>query len=60
MYTVLITEDLFLGDEIEFDVNEPVEEDKEDIRQEEFSLPPGFEWKTLDLKNEKEVCVPLP
>lgn len=42
-----------LGDSIEEDTNEPVEGDKEDIRQESFSLPGGFVWDTLDLGNEE-------
>lgn len=42
-----------LGEEISNDINEPVEGDKEEIREEPFSLPSGFIWDTLDLGNEK-------
>ena len=46
-----------LDDEIEGDVNEAVEDDKEEIRQEPFSLPSGFEWCTLDLQDDSQVCM---
>lgn len=29
----------------------PIEADKENIRQEPYSLPQGFMWDTLDLSN---------
>lgn len=29
----------------------PIEEDKDNIRQEPYSLPQGFMWDTLDLSN---------
>lgn len=29
----------------------PIEADKENIRQESYSLPQGFMWDTLDLSN---------
>ena len=32
-----------------------MEGDKQDIRQEPFSLPGGFEWDTLDLGDETQV-----
>lgn len=32
-----------------------MEGDKQDIRQEPFSLPGGFEWDTLDLGDENQV-----
>lgn len=47
----------FVGDRIEEDTNEPVEGDREDIRQESFSLPGGFVWDTLDLGNEEVVNI---
>merc|ERR550519_909212 len=40
-----------LGESIEGDVNEPVEADKEHVRQEPFSLPGGFVWDTLDIES---------
>lgn len=46
---------IFLGDKIDGTTNESVEGDKQDIRQEPFSLPGGFEWDTLDLGDEKQV-----
>lgn len=42
-----------LDESIEDNTNEPVEGDKEEIRQEPFSLPAGFVWDTLDLQDEK-------
>ena len=45
----------FLGDKIDISTNESVEGDKQDIRQEPFSLPAGFEWDTLDLRDEAQV-----
>ena len=37
----------------------PIEPDKENIRQEPYSLPQGFMWDTLDLSNSEVVreCV---
>lgn len=37
--------------------NQPVEPDKplEEIRQEEYSLPTGFEWDTLDIDQSDQV-----
>ena len=46
---------IFLGDKIDGTTNESVEGDKQDIRQDPFSLPAGFEWDTLDLGDEKQV-----
>lgn len=34
----------------------PIEPDKENIRQEPYSLPQGFMWDTLDLSNAEVVC----
>ena len=36
----------------------PIEEDKDvsEIRQEPYTLPPGFEWDTLDITDPKVVC----
>lgn len=44
-----------LDDEIDGDINESVEGDKQDIRQEPFSLPPGFNWDTLDLNDDDQL-----
>jgi len=44
-----------LGDKIDSTTNESVEGDKQDIRQEPFSLPGGFEWDTLDLGDETQL-----
>jgi len=44
-----------LDDKISLHTNESVEGDKQDIRQEPFSLPPGFEWDTLDLGDEDQL-----
>lgn len=35
----------------------PIEPDKENIRQEPYSLPQGFMWDTLDLSNSEVVSV---
>lgn len=35
----------------------PIEPDKENIRQEPYSLPQGFMWDTLDLSNAEVVSV---
>ena len=35
----------------------PVEEQKEDIRVEPFSLPPNFEWSEVSLEDPAQVCV---
>lgn len=35
----------------------PIEPDKENIRQEPYSLPQGFMWDTLDLSNSEVVRV---
>lgn len=35
----------------------PIEPDKENVRQEPYSLPQGFMWDTLDLSNAEVVSV---
>lgn len=37
----------------------PIEADKENIRQEPYSLPQGFMWDTLDLSNADVVSTVL-
>jgi len=44
-----------LGDEIAADTNEPVEGDKDNVRQDPFSLPGGFTWDTLDIENAEQL-----
>lgn len=41
----------FVGEKVSG--NEPIEQDKptEAIRQEPYSLPPGFGWDTLDIRD---------
>jgi len=47
-----------IDDKIEGNTNESVEGDKQDVRQEPYSLPSGFEWDTLDLADESTVsCI---
>ena len=42
---------------MEREVNEPVEPDKEKIRQDPYTLPAGFKWNTLDIGDEVVVSV---
>lgn len=42
--------DLISADEVVTSYG-PIEADKENIRQEPYSLPQGFMWDTLDLSN---------
>jgi len=44
-----------LDESIDANVNEPVEENKADIRQQPFSLPSGFTWDTLNIENTDEL-----
>ena len=38
----------------------PIEPDKDHVREEPYSLPPGFEWDTIDLGDKSQVtCVIL-
>ena len=45
------------GDQISSGVNEPIEADKkiEEIKQDPFNLPEGFQWDDIDLNNQDEV-----
>ena len=38
-------------EKVEGEINEPVEADKTDVRQECYSLPAQFMWDTLDVHN---------
>ena len=44
-----------LDDTIEADTNEAVEADKDNVRQEPFSLPGGFTWDTLDIEDSDQL-----
>lgn len=38
-------------------VDGPIDAPKtpEDVKQDPYALPPGFEWSTVDVKNEEQV-----
>ncbi|XP_070566457.1 glycylpeptide N-tetradecanoyltransferase 2-like [Ptychodera flava] len=40
-----------INEKIEEKINEPVEPDKTDIRQDPYSLPAGFKWDIIDITN---------
>ena len=42
---------MFSEEKIEGEMNEPVEPDKTDVRQDCYSLPAQFQWDTLDVHN---------
>ncbi|XP_077978307.1 glycylpeptide N-tetradecanoyltransferase 2-like [Glandiceps talaboti] len=44
-----------IDEKIESMVNEAVEEDKEDIRKEPYSLPQGFMWDIIDISNDNNL-----
>jgi len=44
-----------LDEEIDENVNEAVEPDKDNVRQEPYSLPTGFVWDTLNLQDPGEL-----
>ena len=52
LFNLLITED-----KIDREVNEPVEADKPEVRQECYSLPKQFEWDTIDVHNPSVVRI---
>lgn len=50
MGNMVISISFFFTDEV-VTSHGPIEADKENIRQEPYSLPQGFMWDTLDLSN---------
>lgn len=49
---------LSMGDKIEGDINGPINDDikVEDVRQEPYAMPGGFEWCNIDVEDPKEVA----